>query len=500
MPKILLVEDDKGWQTILKDEIREALNQISFNVYDCLRSVENFSEAWQALKNEGPWDLLITDILLPPEPQQKGHGHWLVQLACRLKVPTIVVSGQCDAEEVRIFLKEFKIYDFFSKGKYFTRNEEFYQEIKIILQTKNGDTKRKKGLPPYCQNFQDFLVIVNASNRIRVSSEQGNNSDDFRLKMNRIKSTLKRIEIRETDKDLLKSLGVDLFQALFPTAIRDRLRATMAGATAAGCGVRLRLVFESPELAALPWEFLYDEDTNTFLANDIQTALSRYIDVPLPPNDIRTANLPLKILLVVASPTDLVKLDAVGEEQLIRDALSKHIKQGRIELDVLSEATILNINQKLHEKSYDVIHFIGHGVFENEKGFIALVDEDGKPTLLDDERFANLFLGNRNLSLAVLNSCQGAGVSSNQIFAGIAPHLVQRGIPAVVAMQYSILDSTAKLFADEFYRTLALGWPVDAAIQTTRNAISIEVGLDRRDFATPVLYMRAKDGVILEGL
>jgi hypothetical protein len=53
---------------------------------------------------------------------------------------------------------------------------------------------------------------------------------------------------------------------------------------------------------------------------------------------------------------------------------------------------------------------------------------------------------------------------------------------------------------DEFYRTLALGWPVDAAMQTTRNAISIEVGVDKPDFATPVLYMRAKDGMILSGL
>ncbi len=83
---------------------------------------------------------------------------------------------------------------------------------------------------------------------------------------------------------------------------------------------------------------------------------------------------------------------------------------------------------------------------------------------------------------------------------GTAPNLVGRGIPAVVAMQYSILDNTAKLFADEFYRTLALGYPVDAAIQSTRNAISMEVGLDKRDFATPVLYMRAKDGIILDGI
>ncbi|WP_322745517.1 AAA-like domain-containing protein [Plectonema radiosum] len=201
---------------------------------------------------------------------------------------------------------------------------------------------------------------------------------------------------------------------------------------------------------------------------------------------------------VISTPTDLASLDAVGEENLIREALGKHIETGGIELDILQAATIQNINQKLREKPYNVFHFIGHGVFENNQGFIALVDNNGKSKLLDDESFANFFLGDRNIGLVILNSCQGATVSSNQAMKGTAPNLVRRGIPAVVAMQYSILDSTAKLFASEFYRTLALGYPVDAAIQSTRNAISMEVGLDKRDFATPVLYMRAKDGIILD--
>ncbi len=94
--------------------------------------------------------------------------------------------------------------------------------------------------------------------------------------------------------------------------------------------------------------------------------------------------------------------------------------------------------------------------------------------------------------------CKGATVSTNKTFVGTAPKLVQKGIPAVIAMQYTILDRTAKLFADEFYSYLAQGNPVDTAIQKTRNAISQDVGLDTRDFATPVLYMRAKDGVILD--
>ena len=349
-------------------------------------------------------------------------------------------------------------------------------------------------------NYQDFQILVHENQRIRASSEQGDISGELRLDMDRTKQTLRLIEHQVKDGELLKGLGYELYQALFPNEINARFQATIAGAQANNHSVRLRLIFESPELAAFPWEFLYNKQTNTFLGNNTQTVLSRYIDVPLQKRDIKAASLPLKVLLVISSPTNLAQLDVAEEEKLIRSALGKHIEAVQIELDVLQEATIRNINQKLREKPYNVFHFIGHGEFKDNKGYIALVDRDGTANLLDDERFANFFLGNNNLGLVILNSCGGATVSSNQVFAGTAPNLVRRGIPAVVAMQYSILDTTAKLFADEFYRTLALGYPVDAAIQTTRNAISMEVGLDRRDFATPVLYMRARNGIILSEL
>lgn len=348
--------------------------------------------------------------------------------------------------------------------------------------------------------YQDFQILVDRNNNIRASSEQGEVSSELSLEMDNIELELELIESNNKNDKLVKRLGKKLYEALFPNQINARFHATIASTQANEYSVRLRLIFQSPELAALPWEFLYDEGTNTFLANNKQTVLSRYIDVPLQKRDIKAAkaNLPLKILLVISSPSDLANLDATGEENLIREALKKHIEKGLIELDVLKEATTRKIRRKLDEKAYNVFHFIGHGSFENNKGHIVLVDEDGKSKLLDDERFASFFLGDRTVGLIVLNCCQGATVSANQAFAGAAPNLVQKGIPAVVAMQYTILDRTAKLFADEFYSYLAIGNPVDTAIQKTRNAISQDVGLDRRDFATPTLYMRAKDGVILD--
>ncbi len=345
--------------------------------------------------------------------------------------------------------------------------------------------------------YQDFQVLVAADRRIRASSEQGDEWGELRLEMNKIKLALRLIEKDETDAELLKSLGHDLYQALFPNKIHGHLRATRAGAEANGGGVRLRLILESPELRALPWEFLYDESTNTFLANDTQTALSRYIDVPLQKRDLKATAGPLKVLLVISCPSDRPKLDAAGEENLLREALAQRLAAGEIELDVLGEATTRNLTQRLREKPYNIFHFIGHGDFKNDVGSIILVDDHGDARSLDEEGFANLFLGNRSLGLVVLNACRGAEVSSSRAFAGLAPNLVQRGLPAVVAMQYPIYDRTAKCFTAGFYRALALGWPVDAAVQTTRNAISIEMGAAKRDFATPVLYMRAKDGIVL---
>ena len=347
-------------------------------------------------------------------------------------------------------------------------------------------------------DYHDFELLVTPDRRIRAASdEQGEAADELRLYLNDIELTLELVELGSTNVELLKALGDKLYQALLPPDIHAHLRASQAAAQAVDCGLRIRLIVEPPELSALPWEFLYDSDTNTFLANSTQTALSRYIPYPMPRREIRDASPPLQILLVISGPANLDPLDAEGEETLIREALAEHLAAGLVELDVLSSATIRNINHKLREKSYNIFHFIGHGSFERGKGHVALEDRDNQARLVDDETFSNFFLGNRSLGLAILNACQGAATDSRQALMGLAPHLVRRGVPAVIAMQYSILDSTAKLFADEFYRTLALGWPVDATIQTTRNAISMEVGLGQPDFATPVLFMRARDGIIL---
>ena len=323
-------------------------------------------------------------------------------------------------------------------GEFKVKNTPLQRELEI---------ERELNLKVRNQNqieYEDFQVLVDENNNIRVSSSQGDEPGRLNLDINKINLTLKLIESGATNKDLFKALGSELYQTLFPNQINARFHATIASAQEKKKSVRLRLIFDSPQLASLPWEFLYDEGTDIFLGNNTHTVLSRYIDVPLAKREIKSASLPLKVLLVISSPSNLNKLDATGEENLIREALKKQIDTNKIELDVLTEATTSNIRQKLREKSYNVFHFIGHGDFKDNQGSIFLVDEYGQSKSLDDENFANFFLGNNHLGLVILNCCKGGRISSNQAMKGTVSNLVRRGIPAAVAMQYTILDSTAK--------------------------------------------------------
>ena len=83
-------------------------------------------------------------------------------------------------------------------------------------------------------------------------------------------------------------------------------------------------------------------------------------------------------------------------------------------------------------------------------------------------------------------------------FAGIGPALVQKGVPAVVAMQYPFVQAeTARIFSERFYGSLANGLPIDVAVNQARQFLSGQM-LPDRDWSTPVLYMGTRSGQILK--
>ena len=204
------------------------------------------------------------------------------------------------------------------------------------------------------------------------------------------------------------------------------------------------------------------------------------------------------MLVVVASPPDLVQLDAEAESALLRDALADLESRNLVRVDVCQNGTLAELQRRLRRQDYHVFHFIGHGGYdpEGEVGLLAFEGSDGRAQQVQADHVAMLLHDHRTLRLAVLNSCEGARGGRLDPYAGTAQTLVRLGVPAVVAMQFEITDDAAVLFSQTLYESIADGFPVDAAVAQARKAIRNDG--NAVEWATPVLYLRAPDGHIFD--
>lgn len=148
---------------------------------------------------------------------------------------------------------------------------------------------------------------------------------------------------------------------------------------------------------------------------------------------------------------------------------------------------------------WHIFHFAGHGSFDAnaDEGMVMLADDEGRAHPFRATELGRLLADHKPLRLAVLNACEGGRGSERDIFSSTASILVQRGLPAVLAMQYEITDRAAIELTRAFYEALADGLPVDAAVAEARKSVSLSVA-NTFEWGTPVLYMRSPDGVLFE--
>jgi len=136
--------------------------------------------------------------------------------------------------------------------------------------------------------------------------------------------------------------------------------------------LRLRLA-DTPELAELPWEFLYDQRRNRFLTQSRRTPLVRYLDLPDPPHPVSVEG-PLRLLVMISSPSDYPALDTDQEWRLLTGALARQQAEGRVVIERLT-ASMSELRQRLRRDAFHVVHFIGHGRYRPDWGSGVLVME-----------------------------------------------------------------------------------------------------------------------------
>jgi hypothetical protein len=318
--------------------------------------------------------------------------------------------------------------------------------------------------------------------------------ENFVLRASRGRQVQRRMESSQAEH--ARIFGGRLFAALFRDRVRDVYQGAMSDADHSGHGLRLTLsLTETPELMDLPWEFLYDEPN--FLAISVMTPVVRYLDLPRQRRPL-TIEPPLRILGMISSPTDAAALDSARERANLERALSGLVDAGLVELHWLEQATLSALLDELRTDAFHVFHFIGHGMYDREvdDGVVLLEDDDGRARPVSGTELGTILHDCRSLRLAVLNACEGARTARDDPFAGVAASLVQRDIPAVIAMQFEITDRAAVVFGEGFYEAVAAGFPVDAALAEARKSVFA----DHNDieWGTPVLFMRVADGKIFD--
>ena len=304
----------------------------------------------------------------------------------------------------------------------------------------------------------------------------------------------RRVVTRE--EEIVQDFGRQLTDALLAGKVRTLFDLSRREAYEKDVGLRLKLRVQAPDLSVIPWEFLYDEQEDEYLALARSTPVVRYLELPQPLKPL-TVTPPLRILGMIASPTDQDPLDTGRERKRLEDAVKALEEDGRVALTWIEGETWRDLQRAMRNGEWNVFHFIGHGAYDEAKdeGLIALADDGGRTQLLSAGQLGRLLDDHGPLRLAVLNSCEGARGGTKEVLSSTAAVLMRRGVPAVVAMQYEITDRAAIEFTRAFYEAIADGQPVDGAVSEARIAVSLALQ-STLEWGVPVLYMHAPDGCI----
>lgn len=295
--------------------------------------------------------------------------------------------------------------------------------------------------------------------------------------------------------------GGRLFAALFSGDVRDLYMRHAADMRTREVALRIRLRLDgAPGLADLPWEYLYDG--SDFVALTGAVSVTRHIDADRPVRPLRIDG-PLRVAVTVSAPTDQAAIDATEEVAGVRMALAPLVAVGLVRIDVAPDGTIGTLASMFRaaeaaDNPFHVWHFIGHGRHLPREGgtYLAFESANGTSQMQSGFELGMLLSAHPSLRLAVLNACEGARAAPEDSLASIGSALVARGLPAAIAMQFSITNEAAVRFAEDFYRALADDGCVDTAVGDARRGIFFMP--NESEWATPVIMSRAEDGVLFE--
>ena len=284
-------------------------------------------------------------------------------------------------------------------------------------------------------------------------------------------------------QELLHDVGTWLWQALLPDGAPAQERDTLAQALRQG---RTPVLLALPDaLAGLPWELLCDP---------LQPAEQGFIArrrpfMRLVATDTSTARVtpPLRVLLLISSPPGLgedSRVDVESERAAVEQATQEMREAGLLHLLVEDIVTPKRVQQALVRFKPHMLHYIGHGGYDEKTGGVLLWEDDqGNEFPLSAAHLADM-LRPRNLHAVVLHACETGRSNARTDMRSLAGTLLHEGIPAVIAQQANFSYESSQRASEAWYTALTARQGFAQALFEVRLALS---QADRPDWAAPIL-------------
>lgn len=298
-------------------------------------------------------------------------------------------------------------------------------------------------------------------------------------------------EYESLNSEKQREWGEILFEHLMSVEIRDSY---MQSFPKNGEKLSILLDFsEAIELSAIPWELLYDTTHSRFLAQSIDTPITR--TVALENTNFRATSVASDVLSILMVSCNLSSsgayLDTEAESQNLREIFGESNKHSLI---FLENPTFEVFQKTLAEQPIDILYFAGHGEISRDNGRCTLLfsGKDGYTYPIAAESFAQATYNQQKMfpkqpiQLVYLSACQTASTSASRFFSGVAQKLQEQGIPSVIGMQGNIADEDAVAASQRFFQSLAAGRSLEEAIVDTRLLFSYN-GTGAQ-WLLPVLY------------
>jgi hypothetical protein len=231
--------------------------------------------------------------------------------------------------------------------------------------------------------------------------------------------------------------------------------------------------------------------------------------------------LPLRVLVAIASPSDKPPASIDDEVQVVEKAVQDLTGPGgQLEVDFLRGVTRAELAAQLTAKPYHVLHFIGHGGFdevgdvEAPRAHLCFLRTDSDLSDPTDADTLSIILRNSSVRLVLLTACSSAapgpaaptvtidpGPLGTGAFDGMAQRMVAgvSGVTAAVAMQFDLEEHAAVEFSKSFYSNLLrANVSVDEVVTLARRALVARLEAGHRAWVTPAVYWRCKGGNVFE--